>query len=182
MFFKQSFQSQHVMNCINWFIGILPDSNDFVNQKITQLFNLFDSSNYQLHFLDIKLLETIKLTHNSFIASQIAFFNEIFTFSQQNDIDYTLITQYLKLLDLPLHSQVPGPDNYTGFNSNLMKDVISFSSGFNNPILLHTVVTRNLLIDRKNNIDFNKHFTIQNDFKDFTLSQLNLFCSKNKIQ
>jgi len=84
----------------------------------------------------------IKYTANTFLATKVAFFNQIYDLCQQNGADYTVIRQILSH-DLRIgnsHTVVPGPDGERGFGGHCFpKDTKAFRKyayGLNTPVTI----------------------------------------------
>jgi UDPglucose 6-dehydrogenase len=95
-------------------IGIGEDAT--VNQKVYDL--------YKTYFPTIPILtcnyttaEMIKYTRNTFLATKVAFFNEIYLLCQTLGVDYNTVREGViaSVRINPTHTQVPGPDGHFGF-------------------------------------------------------------------
>lgn len=92
----------------------------------------------------------IKYTINSYLATKVAFFNEIFDLCQKADVDYDKIRQIVTH-DSRIgssHTLVPGPDGQRGFGGNCFpKDTKAFAryaNDLNTPLeILETVIESN---------------------------------------
>lgn len=100
--------------------------------------------------------ETVKYLRNSFLATKVAFFNEIEEFCQAKQIDFETVRR-VGVADSRIgesHSKVPGPDGLRGFGGSCFpKDLSSLcttieSAGID-ALLLRTVLNRNTHRDRK---------------------------------
>lgn len=75
--------------------------------------------------------ELCKLAQNSFFATKVAFFNELYSYAEAKGIDYAQLRELL-ISDGrvgPSHTLVPGPDGKRGFGGTcLPKDLASYVS------------------------------------------------------
>lgn len=105
------------INNKNWIFGIYKDcsediSNEFKN-KITKLINLAHKNNKitsnNIYFIENKEAEILKLILNTFLSTKVIYFNEIFEFTQKNNINYNNLIELIKLDDRigNTHLQVP---------------------------------------------------------------------------
>lgn len=99
--------------------------------------------------------EMIKYFRNCFLATKVAFCNEIYKFCNHRNIDYNIISQYVKLDERigNSHLNVPGYDGHFGFGGTCFpKDInaLAFEMKKENidcP-LITSVIYRNENIDR----------------------------------
>jgi UDPglucose 6-dehydrogenase len=136
------------------FLRAASANTDFANQKHMVLGgedpeffwqDLFTESlaNCKLFFnCSITEASMIKYTANTFLATKVAFFNQIYDLCQQNGADYTVIRQILSH-DLRIgnsHTVVPGPDGERGFGGHCFpKDTKAFRKyayGLNTPVTI----------------------------------------------
>ena len=108
-----------------------------------------------LHFLNNKEAEMIKMFRNTFLATKVAFCNEISEFCDTKGVNYSNV-QKLATLDKrigPGHSCVPGHDGRKGFGGTCFpKDTSSLryemkSSGMKSYVL-DAIIERNDNVDR----------------------------------
>lgn len=100
-----------------------------------------------------ELAEMVKLTTNTFLATKVAFFNEIYQICKKIDVDYEEM-RLLLLLDTRInksHTLVPGPDGHFGFGGSCFpKDINNlkfFCSELSIPeMLLTAVINKNNLL------------------------------------
>lgn len=112
-----------------------------------------DSSN--INFTSSSEAEMIKYGRNNYLAMKIAFFNEIYDFSQSQQLNYELVRQCITA-DPRIgisHSNVPGYDGLRGFGGTcLPKDSISLVKQMKNvnmqSYIIDAVVRRNNEVDR----------------------------------
>jgi len=101
----------------------------------------------------------IKYTANSFLASKVAFFNNIYDLCQVNGADYDVVRQILTH-DTRIgtsHTLVPGVDGERGFGGHCFpKDtnaLINYAAGLNTPLeILETAVKYNKKV--RKSLDF----------------------------
>jgi len=93
---------------------------------------------------------TVKYTINSFLATKVAFFNNIFDLCQQNGSDYDIVRQIITH-DSRIgnsHTLVPGVDGNRGFGGACFpkdtKAFIKYANGLNTPLeILETAIEYN---------------------------------------
>ena len=87
-------------------------------------------TNYEFHIFPTKEAELVKYVRNSFLATKVAFFNEINEYCEKTGLDYKNIKEGV-CIDKRIgfaHTDVPGPDGKKGFGGTcLPKDVSSFN-------------------------------------------------------
>ncbi len=107
--------------------------SDFCNQKmiftnhINLLKEIFINKDYVV--MNSKEAEVAKYVHNVFGALKVTFFNGIYEFCKDINIDYKNVIQGALLsgyINSP-HTQVPGPDGQFGYGGKCFpKDVLAF--------------------------------------------------------
>ena len=155
-------------NCQNWIIGSKftnsATSTISTNTDIYPKFkNLIDTAyNSQVIkynnvvSLTTKEAEMVKYVRNSFLATKVSYFNEIYELCKYLGIEYEKIRTSTYLDDRigSSHTMVPGPDNRKGFGGTcLPKDINALSYLYQNtlykaPPILSAVIYRNDNIDR----------------------------------
>lgn len=144
----------------NWILG-----TNTRNDKIRdELYSIFDSAWHDgvlvnrphMTFSTTEEAELTKYVRNTFLATKVAFFNEIEEFCRVNNVSYRKVRE-LTLYDKRVgdsHTSVPGPDGKRGFGGTCFpKDVDSLlhqiiDSGMVSYILM-AARNRNVDIDRK---------------------------------
>jgi UDPglucose 6-dehydrogenase len=123
---------QDFINCKNWIIG--SNNNTEFEQSITELFNLAYKAkciNYNtITFVSTKEGETIKYTRNCFLATKIAFFNEIQEICENIGVNYEIVRTGAISDDRigASHTMVPGFDGSKGFGGHcLPKDICALN-------------------------------------------------------
>lgn len=99
--------------------------------------------------------EAIKYVRNCFLAVKVSFFNEVFMFCREKNIDFDKISN-IACLDERIggsHAKVPGPDRKTGYGGSCFpKDMNSFKAQMEKiglkPYVIKSSLERNSLIDR----------------------------------
>ena len=97
----------------------------------------------------------VKLFRNSFLATKVAFCNEMYEFCQKKNIDYNIVKD-IAVKDKRInqsHTNVPGSDGKTGFGGIcLPKDMNSLLFQMNqvymNSYIIKASINRNNYIDR----------------------------------
>lgn len=156
-------EKNYILDFINnkdWIFGTLFNSMDFLfKKKITNLFDLAFKNNRikynQLHFVTNKEAEMIKYFKNCYLATKVAFCNEIFQFCKGKDIHYENVRK-LAILDDRIgesHTMVPGHDGKFGFGGTCFpKDMASLKNQFEKigifPHIISAAINRNNKIDR----------------------------------
>lgn len=145
-------------HCKNWIIGA---NNDIVINKITNLLSESKKNNCilfdKLYVTYNREAEMIKLFRNTFLATKISFCNEIYSFCEQNKMNFDLIKDIVCLDERinSSHMNVPGHDGKKGFGGTCFpKDICSLQfemkkKNIESPIL-NAVIYRNNNIDRLN--------------------------------
>ena len=170
-------------------LGICDNDNYNIKSIFKEFFQfLLQNNNIQndnIHFLNTNDAELLKLSTQAFYATKISFFNELFQHSKLNNHDFNTIRQILIQNDSinPSYTQVPGPDNITGFGNHIMKDTIQYANLIKNNYIIKSVIQRNDTQDRpkrdwlpKQEID-----NIKNTLNNNTIIQLNQFANQNNI-
>lgn len=97
-------------------------------QTVSSLFR--HKAHYEFHIFPTKEAELVKYVRNSFLATKVAFFNEINEYCEKTGLDYKNIKEGV-CIDKRIgfaHTDVPGPDGKKGFGGTcLPKDVNSFN-------------------------------------------------------
>lgn len=72
---------------------------------------------FHVEICSIEEASMMKYTINSFLATKVAFMNELFLLCHKVGIDYSVVSRLIKLDDRigTSHLQVPGPDGLMGF-------------------------------------------------------------------
>ena len=108
-----------------------------------------------LHFTSNSIAEMTKLFRNCFLATKVAFCNEIYQFCEKKGITYEDV-RYLATLDDRIrasHSVTPGPDGRRGFGGTCFpKDMASLRHQIQTndlqSFVIHAAIERNETIDR----------------------------------
>ena len=68
-------------------------------------------------YATVEELILTKYLRNSFLATKVAFFNEVYDFCQNNNIDYNNVAEMVGMDEriTKSHMQIPGPDGERGF-------------------------------------------------------------------
>jgi len=108
------------------------------------------------HFCSTDEAELVKYTRNCFLATKVAFFNEIHDFCENKNVDYDTV-KCLSVLDSrigPSHTSVPGPDGKKGFGGTCFpKDMASLlhqiqTDNEHESYIVEAAVARNKQVDR----------------------------------
>ena len=140
------------INCKDWIIG--SNGNKEFEQSITELFNIAHREgqiNYNnMTFVTTKEAEIIKYTRNCFLATKIAFFNEIEEICEKNGINYETVRKGVISDDRigSSHTMVPGYDGSKGFGGHCLPKDISALNYFVKDLsdcnyILNAVIARN---------------------------------------
>jgi UDPglucose 6-dehydrogenase len=144
----------------NWIFG-LKNCDEDVNfkKKITKLFSLAKENgrilNDQVTFLTNSEAEMVKLYRNTFLATKVAFCNEIYRFCCVKNVNYENVRK-VAVLDPRIgqsHSSVPGHDGKTGFGGTCfpkdMNSLLYEMESSNSPsFVIKAAVCRNQIVDR----------------------------------
>lgn len=119
--------------------------NDFKNQTRIILGGRSDEAKtivkqvYQKAYPNVKTIKTnstiaemVKYTTNTFLATKVAFANEIYDVCQKLDVDYDKVIEYARYDERlgNTHWAVPGPDGHYGFGGSCFpKDINSVPLG-----------------------------------------------------
>lgn len=149
-------------NCREWIFGLSDDNekNILFKEYINKLFKCAfkETCIYydKLTFIQSFEAEMIKYMRNTFLATKVAFCNEIYNYCHQNNIDYNLVKNIAfndKRIGLS-HTDVPGSDGKFGFGGTCFpKDCNALLKDFEQKdiqnYILKNVLERNNNIDRK---------------------------------
>ena len=95
--------------------------------------------------------EMVKYVKNCFLGLKVSFFNEVYDTCKKYDCDYELV-RMTSTEDSRIgcsHSMVPGPDGKKGFGGHCFpKDIASWCTWAQDPIIMSAAVERNNTIDR----------------------------------
>jgi UDPglucose 6-dehydrogenase len=155
---------QDFINNKDWIFGVLAEDEFMQNNlvfetKIRELFDLaikHDRIKYNtLHFLKNGEAEMVKMFRNCFLATKVAFCNEIYEFCGKIGVNYDNVRAVAVNDDRIQHSHtaVPGHDGKRGFGGTCFpKDTASLKyemgkSGMN-PYVLRAITERNEKVDR----------------------------------
>ena len=138
---------EDVKNCSHYMIGVDGKYNVAVLRDAVP-------KSKEIHIFTTKEVELIKYVRNVFLATKVAFFNEIADFCHSTDINYDHVREGVGA-DPRIgmsHTAVPGPDGKRGFGGTCFpKDIKSlyhqmFDQG-HDPSIIDAVILRNK-IDR----------------------------------
>ena len=142
-----------------WIVGLSDNGqNEYIKQKISSMINLAYSNNViesnKLFFCNTRESALIKLGRNSFLATKVSFFNELYDISESFNVDPSIVSCGIGLdprIGLS-HTLVPGHDCFRGFGGicfpkDLNNLITSAKENNVNPIILSAVNERNK-IDR----------------------------------
>jgi nucleotide sugar dehydrogenase len=146
------------VNCENWIFGLHNDNKKLktnIRQLINNAYINGKIRHNNIHFVTNKEAEMIKYFRNTFLATKVAFCNEIEEFCCKKDINYENIRQ-LAVLDKRIgegHTFVPGHDGKKGFGGTCFpKDCNSLLYEMNQinmeSHILQNVIKRNDSVDR----------------------------------
>jgi UDPglucose 6-dehydrogenase len=142
--------------CKQWIFGVRNSEEGTILQdmlRIAKICNRILNDNVLL--VRTQDAEMIKYTRNNFLATKVAFFNEIASVCNAVDANYEMVRQGVSA-DPRIgssHTAVPGPDGHKGFGGTcLPKDTNAFvyfakEAGVQTPVV-SAVVARNTTIDR----------------------------------
>ena len=150
------------INNKNWLFGIYEDCDlkkeEEFKIRIVELFNTSyknNSINYKnINFGKNKEMEMTKLIRNTFLATKVSYFNEIYDLSLLLNIDYNNVIEYVKMDDRigKSHMLCPGHDGCRGYGGTCFpKDTLSLYNQLvkNN---IHSYILQSSL-DRNENVD-----------------------------
>jgi len=152
---------QDFVNNQNWIFGLKNNKQDIIfKKKITELINLaYQNNNIKcnnIEFIHNSEAEMVKMFRNSFLATKVAFCNEMYEFCHKKNIDYDIVKD-IAVKDKRIgksHTDVPGSDGKTGFGGIcLPKDMNSLLFQMNqvymNSYIIKASINRNNYKDRK---------------------------------
>ncbi len=153
-------------SCPTWIIGVDNDTDSSFKSLMTTIIeSCVDSSAIEsgkILFTSTKEAELIKYTRNCFLATKVSFFNEIYSFCEESNIDYEKVRLGVSIDPRigPSHTKVPNEEFFNGrvalkkgFSGTcFIKDSAELIHEFNemnvpSPIL-NAVWNRNITIDR----------------------------------
>ena len=142
-----------------WVFGADSIYNTSVKSRFGELISLAQGSgaieNDDIFFCSTKEAELAKLARNSFLATKVSYFNEIFDFCDKEEVDYNTVAE-LTGLDPRIgqsHTQVPGPDGKRGFGGTCVpKDISSLNYQLEQvgieSYIIEAAKSRNTQVDR----------------------------------
>jgi nucleotide sugar dehydrogenase len=142
-----------------WIIGYPENHNETqkirLNYIIEQAHNAKYINSKQTIFMPNKEAEMVKYFKNNFLATKVAFCNEIYQFCKVRDIDYNKVidTVCLDSRITKSHTSVPGHDGKLGFGGTCFpKDCEGLLAEFNlhniPSYVIRSSLERNKIIDR----------------------------------
>jgi len=151
-------------NCKEWIFGLSEnqEKNILFKKYINELFKCAFKENCiyynKLTFVQSFEAEMIKYMRNTFLATKVAFCNEIYDYCYQNNIDYYLVKK-IAFSDRRIglsHTDIPGPDGKFGFGGTCFpKDCYALLKDFEQKgipnYILKNVLERNNKVDRIDN-------------------------------
>ena len=152
---------EDVQTCQDWVIGCYDITNTLFIDEINALLNsaIMDdkikSEYVNVHFVTCEEAELAKYARNVFLATKVAFFNEVSEFCELKGISYDAVRE-LTSLDPRIghsHTQVPGPDGKKGFGGTCFpKDTSSLLHQFESvgvdSYIVKSALDRNVQKDR----------------------------------
>ena len=145
-----------VISCTNWLLG----TNDMYIANTIQRILTRAVEFESIHFDNLRVgtpneIEMVKYVRNAFLATKVAFFNEVEMFCTHENLDWDAIRRMI-ILDSRIgesHTCVPGHGGTFGFGGTcLPKDTASLMYQMEKcgvePVLLRSVMDRNTRIDR----------------------------------
>ena len=151
------------INNKNWLFGIYEDCDlkkeEEFKIRIVELFNTSyknNSINYNnINFGKNKEMEMTKLIRNTFLATKVSYFNEIYDLSILLNINYNNVIEYVKMDDRigNSHMLCPGHDGSRGYGGTCFpKDTLSLYNQLVknnvNSYILQSSLDRNENLDR----------------------------------
>ena len=151
------------INNKNWLFGTYEncdlEKEEEFKKRITELFNTSynnKSINYNnISFGKNKEMEMTKLIRNTFLATKVSYFNEIYDLSKLLNVDYDKVIEYVKMDDRigKSHMLCPGHDNKRGYGGTCFpKDTLSMYNQLIknniNSYILQSSLDRNENLDR----------------------------------
>ena len=143
----------------DWIFGEPSEKNPSFQTTIQELMDVAHAhdciQHNTLHFTSNSIAEMTKLFRNCFLATKVAFCNEIYQFCEKKGITYEDV-RYLATLDDRIrasHSVTPGPDGRRGFGGTCFpKDMASLRHQIQTndlqSFVIHAAIERNETIDR----------------------------------
>lgn len=170
------------INNKHWLFGIYENCPDDIKcifqEKINKLINSAYINNSILYndiqFGKNKELELNKIIRNTFLATKVSYFNEIYDLTNKLNIDYDNVVKYVALDERigNSHMLCPGHDGKKGYGGTCFpKDIHSLYHQLNenniNSFIIQSVIDRNENVDRiekdwmndinRTNVRDNKH-------------------------
>ena len=160
-------ETNYINDFINnkcWIFGLLendsPERVLLFQKLIRKLFSFSHESKKILHntieFVSTEEAEMIKLFRNCFLATKVAFCNEIHQFCSLQNVNYENVRKLATLDEriTPSHSFVPGKDGHFGFGGTCFpKDISNLRHEMNKKgmksYILSAAIERNEKVDRK---------------------------------
>jgi UDPglucose 6-dehydrogenase len=146
-------------NCSTWVIGLHNNNNNDIKNLMTLLIHIaYDNNcikNKKIIFTTNTTAELCKIVRNSYLATKVSFFNEIYNICKLKNIDYNNELHDIILCDKRIgdsHTLVPNNNKFGFGGSCFPKDIIALAEYSkkigNSSIILESVINRNENIDR----------------------------------
>jgi UDPglucose 6-dehydrogenase len=144
----------------DWVVGTYDPNNVDFKEKVKLLFRLAFKNNRLLnpptvHFTPSDAAEMCKDMKNCFLATKVAFFNELEEFCRAKGVSYDLVRELVCLDDriTDSHTVVPGPDGKRGFGGTCFpKDMTALlyqmSEAEVTSYIIEAAIRRNSEVDR----------------------------------
>jgi UDPglucose 6-dehydrogenase len=143
----------------DWIFGLDDKNNKILKKKLRKTFLSAKHnkriSGCNLVWCSTEEAELVKMTRNTFLATKVSFFNEIYDFCEKKNICYSSIAEMVGLDDRvgESHTAVPGPDGKRGFGGTCFpKDLNSLyfqmSEEGMESYILEAAKARNVQVDR----------------------------------
>ena len=143
-----------------WVFGLYDINCASTKSKFTELIAFAKTMRKIKHddvfFCSNNEAELSKLVRNSFLATKVSFFNEIYDFCEKKNINYGTVSDLVGI-DKRIgrsHTMVPGPDGERGFGGTCFpKDIASLKHQMTEigmeSYMLEAAEARNIQVDRK---------------------------------
>ena len=155
------------------FLGTVKDSNRADVGRVIRLFKKFteiQKSPADIYEYDSKDVEMLKYVTNSFLATKVSFFNEIYEICKASDINYDMVINML-LKDKRVgksHLMVPGHDGNRGYGGSCFPKDINGLRAFAesleiDALMLEAAWSKNLMVREK--YDWEKLAQVTGNYK-----------------
>ena len=151
-FLTEKNSSQDFVDSSLWVLGHNTELDEFhLDTVIDNAYKAGKIKSNEMVKMTTSEAEMVKYVKNCFLGLKVSFFNEVYDTCNKYDCDFELVRS-TSTEDSRVgvsHSFVPGPDGKKGFGGHCFpKDLASWCTWAENPLIVAAAVERNTTIDR----------------------------------